>query len=129
MANKNSTDTLAAHDDEQLKIYSDGILVSGYGLSPRAVMGNPNISFSAKGLYAYLQSFAGSSGKAFPKLSTILAETGLSKKTYYKYRDELVNLGLVKVETKQTRNGKVTVMLLPTNPDNPQKNKNHSQKI
>lgn len=119
----------AHEDEEQLKIYSDGILMSGYGLSPRVVMGNPNISFSAKGLYAYLQSFAGSSGKAFPRLSTILAETGLSKKTYYKYRDELTNLGLVRVKTKQTRNGKFTVILLPTNPKKPQKNKNQSQDV
>lgn len=67
---------------------------------------NSNLSIGAKGLYAYLASFAGNKGNCFPSLSTILKEMSISENTFYKYAKELEDAGVI---NRQQRKGKTTI--------------------
>ncbi|MBQ9042582.1 MAG: helix-turn-helix domain-containing protein [Eggerthellaceae bacterium] len=78
----------------------EGINARGFGTVPKAVMRDPELPVEAKGIYAYLCSFAGAGQAAFPSRKTMLAELGLSKDRFYKYREMLIARGLVRVERR-----------------------------
>lgn len=61
-------------------------------------MRNKNISPYAKLIYAYLVSFAGDKGMAFPSQSLMCEELGLSRNTIKKYLNELREVGLIELE-------------------------------
>ena len=82
----------------------EGINARGFGTVPKAVMRDPELAIEAKGIYAYLCSFAGGGQTAFPSRSTMLAELGLSKDRFYKYRNVLVDRGLVRIERRSEGN-------------------------
>lgn len=77
----------------------------GYGLVYQSVMRNKDISRGAKVLYAYLSSFAGASGKAFPSRTTICKELNLGVETYGKYKDELKEHGVLEVRQERSKKG------------------------
>lgn len=82
-------------------VYNDGILANGYGLAPRMVMRDKRLSIEAKAIYCYLQSLAGSSGRAFPKRETIISDLGISKDRYYKYLKQLTDLDYIRLEKSE----------------------------
>ena len=68
---------------------------------------NNNISLAAKGLYAYLSSFCGSSDECYPSVDTILKETGIARDTFYRHINALVAAGVVeKRQIRNSNNGK-----------------------
>ena len=73
----------------------------GYGVIPKAVMQDRNLSATAKLLYAYLSSFAGADNFCFPSKEKIMFDLGLSQGTISKYLKELVQHGLVSVSQKK----------------------------
>ena len=75
---------------------------TGYGLIPKSIMRNKDISIQAKAIYSYLASFAGTTGKAFPSVNLMLGELGISKDTFYKYRNELEELGVITIVKERT---------------------------
>lgn len=83
------------------ELFCSGIYSEGYGIIPKSIMRNSNISISAKALYSYICSFAGAGGNAFPSLELICSELGMSEKKLYKCRKELVDYNLIKVEKKR----------------------------
>lgn len=78
---------------------------TGYGLVPRKVMRDKNLSSQAKAVYAYLASFAGNTGKAFPSTDLMANELGISRNTLFKYLKELRELGAITVERETTEYG------------------------
>lgn len=78
---------------------------TGYGLIPKSIMRDNGLSISAKAIYSYLASFAGNTGQAFPSVSLIIGELGISKDTFYKYMDELKEKGAIKI-SKERSSGK-----------------------
>lgn len=74
---------------------------TGYGLIPRKIMRDKNLSLQAKAIYSYLASFAGNTGRAFPSVNLMMAELGMAKGTFYKYIEELREKGAI--EVKQER--------------------------
>lgn len=89
------------NESVDIKLESDSILEKGYGLISRDVMRDKNISLGAKGIYCYLNSFAGSKGVCYPSLELIRLEMNLSKNTLNKYIKELKETGLIKVYRMQ----------------------------
>ncbi len=83
------------------ELFCSGIYSEGYGIIPKSVMRNPSISTSSKAVYAYICSFAGAGGNAFPSLELICAELGMSEKKMYKCRKELIDHNLIKVDKKR----------------------------
>ena len=73
---------------------------AGYGTIPKLVMLDSNLSAKAKGLYAYLCSFAGSGKSAWPKVATVLRDLSVSRNSYNKYLDELVGIGYISAAQK-----------------------------
>lgn len=65
---------------------------------------NKNLSPAAKGLYAYLSSFCGTSDECYPSVATIIAEMGMGKDTFYRQINALVEAGVV--EKRQTKDKK-----------------------
>ena len=83
------------------KTHERNIMDKGYGLIPKSIMIDTNLSIEAKAIYAYLASYSGSGNKSFPGVETMLYHLDISKKRYYKYRKELIDNGYIKIE--QTR--------------------------
>ena len=74
----------------------------GYGMVYQDVTRNSNISAAAKGLYAYLSAFCGTSSECYPSVETIIKEMGMGRDTFYRHINALVAAGVV--EKQQTLN-------------------------
>lgn len=83
------------------ELFCSGIYKEGYGVIPKSVMRNSKLSLSSKAVYAYICSFAGSGGNAFPSLDLICSELNISEKKMYKCRKELIDNNLITVEKKR----------------------------
>ncbi len=56
---------------------------------------NKNLSAAAKGLYAYLSAFCGTSDECYPSVETITSEMAMGKDTFYRHVNALVAAGVV----------------------------------
>ena len=87
----------------------------GFGIIPKHIMKNPDISIQAKGLYSYLCSYAGNKDTAFPSVKLITYELSMSKDTFYKYLNELKDTGYIEIlkERDEGKFSKNIYKLLP----------------
>lgn len=75
----------------------------GFGTVEKWVLTDPNISISAKGLYALLCAFAGDKGNAFPGTNLLRHQLNVSKDTIHKYIKELREKGVIQVEQERKK--------------------------
>ena len=68
----------------------NGIKSLGYGIIPKSVMANPNLTAKAKGLMAYFYALAGNGTGAFPTKKVIQKQLGISNTAYYNALHQLV---------------------------------------
>ena len=87
---------------DEIRYEGKSILSKGYGMIPKLVM-QSDISIEAKAIYAYMCSFAGNGQSAFPGVDKIIYELKITRRRFYKYRKELEDHGMIKVQ--KTRNG------------------------
>lgn len=80
----------------QLKI--DGYKYKGFGIIPKTIMFDQNLSIEAKAIFAYFCSLAGNKASAFPKRDTVLKHLNISKDYYYKNFNQLVNNGHIVIQ-------------------------------
>ena len=83
---------------------SEGGSSPAWGRVYQQIVRDPALSLEAKGLYAYLASFADEKGQCYPPVDTIRQEIPLSNSTYYKYVGELRDAGILSVEKVRTGN-------------------------
>lgn len=83
------------HDDI---LQVEGINSKGFGTIPKLVMQDERLSISAKAIYAYFCSYAGAGKQAFPRVSRIIKDLGISKNAYYKHFNQLRDCGYIKTE-------------------------------
>ncbi len=84
---------------------TSSILENGYGIVPKAVIEDKNLSITSKVLYSLLCVFKGDGEVASPKRDTIMSYVGISaKNTYYKHREQLVDSGYIEVEECMVEN-------------------------
>ena len=69
------------------------------------ILRNSDITIEAKGVYAYLAGFAGTSDECYPSITLMCEEMGISKTRLYKHMDVLIQYGVV--EKIQTYNGNI----------------------
>lgn len=81
---------------DQLKV--EGVNCKGFGIIPKAVMLDLELSIEAKTIYSYFCSLAGNGTTAFPGRDTIINHLKISKEYYYKNFNQLTEQGFVKVE-------------------------------
>ena len=90
-------DTAALNDEIRMR----GVRCKGYGQLAKFVMLDPSLSIEAKGIYAYFVSYTGGGANtAFPGRDRILADLKVSKDTYYKHFNQLLQQGYITVEQK-----------------------------
>jgi len=95
-----------------------GVMSQGYGVVPKAVMQDRQLSPLAKAIYAYMCSFSGPGSVAFPSLKKMAYDLGVSKtETIIKHRRQLEERGYIKVE-QQREKGRFskniyTLLLIP----------------
>jgi hypothetical protein len=79
-------------------------IYDSFGIMPSVVARNPNLSFGAKAVYAYLSTYVNSElakrgcVKAWPSRERMMYEMGMSVNTLTKYIRELKENGLIEVE-------------------------------
>jgi len=88
---------------DELRI--EGINCKGYGIIPKFVMLDPDISIEAKGIYSYFCSYAGSGNSAFPGWKKIVSDLKLNKDSYYKHYSQLTACGYISV-TQESAGGR-----------------------
>ncbi len=98
---------------------------SGFGILPKRVMQDTNLSIQAKGIFAYLVTYAGAGNTAFPSRSLITYHLGISKDTFTKYLKELKDNGYIEVTKSDREQGKFshniyTLISYPQYPQYPQ---------
>lgn len=87
----------ADRDSQENRLEVKGINSQGFGTISKLVMRDRNLTPEAKAIYAYICSYAGAGCTAFPSVSLILADLGMSRPRYYKHRKLLEERGYITV--------------------------------
>ena len=104
---------------DQLKV--EGINFKGFGILPKYVMLDPDLSIEAKTIYAYFCSFAGNGSATFPGRDKILSDLPMSKDAYYKHFRQLTDQGFITVEQQGGNSGAIFGKNIYTLVSNPKK--------
>lgn len=104
---------------DQLKV--EGINFKGFGILPKYVMLDPDLSIDAKTIYAYFCSFAGNGSATFPGRDKILSDLPMSKDAYYKHFRQLTDQGYITVEQQGGKSGAIYGKNIYTLVSNPKK--------
>lgn len=88
---------------EKLKL--EGVLSKGYGVIPKLVMKDTELTIEAKSIYAYLCSYAGGGDTAFPSVSLICTDLDISENRYLKHRKQLVDKGYITITRERKESG------------------------
>jgi hypothetical protein len=89
---------------DQLKI--EGINCKGFGVLPKYVMLDQDLTIDAKTIYAYFCSFAGNGTSTFPSRDRILSDLSMNKNAYYKHFKLLTDQGYLTVEQEHHKGGR-----------------------
>lgn len=88
---------------DELKV--EGVNFLGFGVIPKKVMLDQELTCEAKAIYAYFCSYAGSGNTAFPGYKKIISDLKINKDSYYKHLKLLVEQGFIKIEQKHLKSG------------------------
>ena len=108
---------------DQLRI--EGINCKGFGILPKYVMIDSDLTLEAKTIYAYFCSFAGNGNTTFPGRDKILSDLKISKDCYYKHFNLLIKQGYLSVDQQKENKNRFSknIYTLVSNPkkfqDNP----------
>ena len=87
---------------EQNEFKISGVMSKGYGIMPKIVALDENLSIEAKAIYAFLTSFGGVGQGVFPSIETIIHYLKISENRFLKYRKELINNGYITIQKRYT---------------------------
>ena len=94
--------------DANNEIILEGVLTKGYGIMPKMIVLDKNLSIEAKAIYAFLTSFGGNGNAPFPSVETIIKYLSISENRFYKYRKELINNGYIEVKPRYDKNKRIS---------------------
>lgn len=83
----------------------EGILENGYGLIPKLLTRDKDLTIEAKAIYGYLASFAGNAQQSFPSVSLICSELNISEKRFTKHRKLLIDKGYIEIKRNRKDDG------------------------
>lgn len=98
-------------------IRADGILGGGYGFIPKLVMLDDRLELKSKGIYAYFAAFTGAGEIAFPPREQILRELSITKGTYYRYFNPLLDLNYITIQRSNSGEFEINRYILNNKPD------------
>jgi len=89
----------------------------GFGTVYRSVMRHEKLGVGAKALYALLCSYSGAKEYCWPTVKVLCKDLGVLEPTLKRYRAELVEKGIIRVEPRRSgnRNGANIYRLYPSN--------------
>lgn len=95
----------------------DGVMSKGYGIIPKMVMKDQELTIEAKAIYAYLASYTGNGHTAYPSVKLMCHDLGISRDRFYRHRNKLIERGYVTVKQSQDgdgwKNNVYTIEVLP----------------
>lgn len=100
--------------EEKNEFQISGVMSKGYGIMPKMVALDENLSIEAKAIYAFLTSFSGVGHGVFPSIETMIHYLKISENRFLKYRKELVNNGYITIQPRYV-DGKRTSNLYKLN--------------
>lgn len=83
------------------KLRVEGVNFKGFGIIPKYVMLDPDLTIEAKTIYAYFCSYAGNGNTTFPSRDKILVDLPMSKDAYYKHFRQLTDQGYITVQQEK----------------------------
>ena len=87
------------------KIKLQGIMSEGYGVIPKKVMKDEDLTIDAKAIYAFMASFAGAGNTSFPSVKFITDKLGISRQRFNKHRKLLEDKGYITIKNERTSDG------------------------
>lgn len=94
------------HLDLEDKLIIEGVNCKGFGVLPKYVMLDPDLTIDAKTIYAYFCSFSGNGSTSFPSRDKILSDLSINKEAYYKHFHLLTEQGYITVEQEHKKGGR-----------------------
>lgn len=105
----------------------EGIQSMGFGILPKFIMIDTDLTLEAKSIYAYFCSYAGNGTTTFPSRSKILFDLSIAKNRYYKHFDLLLQQGYITVKQQKEKNSTRFARNIYTLVSNPKKFQNIPQ--
>ena len=87
------------------KIKLQGIMSEGYGIIPKKVMKDEDLTIDAKAIYAFMASFAGAGNTSFPSVKFITDKLGISRQRFNKHRKLLEDKGYITIKKERKSDG------------------------
>lgn len=84
---------------------TSNLLSEGYGMIPKKVMKDKDLSIEAKAIFSFLCSYTGKGDTAFPSVQLITDRLGISRQRYNKHREALEAKGYITVTQERTDGG------------------------
>lgn len=89
---------------DEVRLQNTSILSNGYGLIPKKISRDKDLTMEAKAIYGYLASFAGSGGYCYPSKELMISELGTTEKRFNKNIKILKEHGYIKVHKRRKGN-------------------------
>lgn len=89
---------------DEVRLQNTSILSDGYGLIPKKISRDKEITMEAKAIYGYLASFAGSGGYCYPSKELMISELGTTEKRFNKNIKLLKERGYIKIHKRRKGN-------------------------
>ena len=91
--------------EKQNKLNVKGVMSEGYGIIPKKVMKDEDLTIDAKAIYAFMASFAGAGNTSFPSVKFITDKLGISRQRFNKHRKLLEDKGYITIKKERTTDG------------------------
>lgn len=90
---------------KQNKLNVKGVMSEGYGIIPKKVMKDEDLTIDAKAIYAFMASFAGAGNTSFPSVKFITDKLGISRQRFNKHRKLLEDKGYITIKKERKSDG------------------------
>ena len=91
--------------EKQNKLNVKGVMSEGYGIIPKKVMKDEDLTIDAKAIYAFMASFAGAGNTSFPSVKFITDKLGISRQRFNKHRKLLEDKGYITIKKERKSDG------------------------
>ena len=88
----------------------------GWGIIHKNLMVDTDLSIEAKGIFAYLVTYAGNGNTAFPSRDLICHHLGIGKDRYYRHMKSLQEKGYVTIQQTKSEDGRFNHNVYILNP-------------
>lgn len=101
------------------KLELKGVMSEGYGIIPKKIMKDKELTIEAKSIYAFIASYSGNGNSAYPTVEYITDFLGISRQRFNKHRKLLEDKGYISVSQERQQGSQFnhnvyTIEFIPT---------------